>query len=213
MFPPAWEIIPSLMYPLRETIEIALLATAWAFCGALVLGLLGARNVHSSTIVYRVARGLLGVLRSVPSLLYALMFVSMVGLGPLPGIMGLACHVTGALGRYFAEAFELAKKDTIEAAKMDGARKARIIWNIVLPEARPLIVGYTLYYFEHCVRQATLLGLVGAGGIGVRLILSIRLFRSEEVAACMIVILGAVFALDVISSFIRNRFIFDTGQL
>ena len=96
---------------------------------------------------------------------------------------------------------------------MDGARKARIIWNIVLPEARPLIVGYTLYYFEHCVRQATLLGLVGAGGIGVRLILSIRLFRSQEVAACMIVILGAVFALDVISSFIRNRFIFDTGQL
>jgi len=213
MIPPMWSKIPALLHPLRETIEIAVVATALAAFGSLALGLFGARNIHSNEILYRSARSVMSLLRSVPSLLYALVFVSMVGLGPLPGVMGLACHVTGALGRYFSEAFELAKKETIEAAKIDGAGRLRIIWHIVMPEARPLLIGYTLYYFEHCVRQATLLGLVGAGGIGVPLIMSIRLFRSQEVAACMIVILGTVFALDAISTVIRRKFIYEEGKL
>ena len=213
MIPPAWEKIPSLMRPLLETVEIALVATFFAFFSSISLGLMAAKNIHSNWFVYRVAHLTLNALRSVPSLLYALIFVSMVGLGPLPGIMGLACHVTGALGRYFAEAFELAKKETIEAGKMDGANRFQVIWHIVIPDARPLLIGYTMYYFEHCVRQATLLGLVGAGGIGVPLIMSLRLFRTEEVAACMIVILTTVFALDAVSSFIRRRFIYEEGVL
>lgn len=213
MIPPSWQKIPSLIEPLRETIEIAVVSISLAFFGAIVLGLMAAKNVNRSRVLYRLARGTLSALRSIPSLLYALIFVSMVGLGPLPGIMGLACHVTGALGRYFSEAFELSPKETIEAAKMDGAGRIRVIWYIIIPAARPLIVGYTLYYFEHCVRQATMLGLVGAGGIGVPLILSLRLFRHQDAAACMIVILGTVFTLDAVSSIIRWRFIHDSGTL
>ena len=213
MFPPAFSKIPGLINPLIETLEIALIATFLAFFSSLALGLLAAKNIHNNELIYRAAHITLNALRSVPSLLYALMFVSMVGLGPLPGIMGLACHVTGALGRYFAEAFELAKKETIEAAKIDGATRLQIIRYIVIPDARPLLIGYTLYYFEHCVRQATILGLVGAGGIGVPLILAIRLFKTQEVAACMIVILTTVFALDAISSVIRRRYIYEEGKL
>ena len=215
MLPPNWGKIPSLLGPLRETVEIGLVAIFWSVLCSLVLGVLAARNLNRYRVVYLAARQLLNLLRGVPALLYALIFVSMVGLGAFPGVLGLVCHTTGALGRYFAETFELAEPHALEAAEIDGANRLQIIWYVVIPEAMPSLVGYTLYYFEFCVRQATILGFVGAGGIGVPLIMSIRLFRSQDVAACMLVILGSILVLDRLSSLIRYRliprFVFSYG--
>jgi len=205
MFPPAWSKIPSLMIPLLETVEIAVVSIAWASIGALILGLLGAQNVSPWPWTYQSARFLLNTLRGIPSLLYAMLFVAMVGLGPFPGVLGLVCHCVGALGRYFAEAFESADIEPIEAAKVDGANRIQVVWYVLIPNVRHLLIGYILYYFEYGVRASTLLGLVGAGGIGVPLFVSLRLFRAQEVAAELLVILGAVFVLDRMSAMIRRR--------
>jgi len=205
MFPVAWSKIPSLLTPLRESLEIAVVSIAWASVGALFLGLLGARNVSPWPWTYQAARFLLNALRGIPSLLYALLFVSMVGLGAFPGVLGLVFHCVGALGRYFAEAFESADIEPIEAGKVDGANRLQIIWYVLLPDVRHLLIGYILYYFEYCVRTSTLLGLVGAGGIGVPLLISLRMFRTGEVAAELLVILATVFVLDRMSATIRRR--------
>ena len=205
MWPPAWDVIPSLLGPLLESVEIAVVSIAWASLGALILGLLGARNVNPIGWLYHLARIILNALRGIPSLLYALMFVAMVGLGPFPGVLGLVCHCIGALGRYFAEAIETADREPIEAAMVDGANRLQLIWYVILPGVAHLLVGYILYYFEYCIRTSTMLGFVGAGGIGVPLLVSIRLFRTHEVAATLLVILVTVFILDRTSALIRQQ--------
>jgi len=205
MFPPAWAKIPSLLNPLAESLEIAVVSIFWAAIGALLLGLLAARNVNPWPPLYQGARMLLNLLRGIPSLLYALLFVSMVGLGPFPGVLGLVFHCVGAMGRYFAEAFEATNMEPIGAAKVDGASRLQIIAFVLIPDVFHLLVGYVLYYFEYCVRSSTMLGLVGAGGIGVPLLVSIRLFRPKEVSACMLLILATVFVLDRGSAMIRRR--------
>jgi len=205
MWPPAWAKVPGLLGPLLESVEIAVVAIAWASLGALVLGLLGARNVNPIGWLYQAVRIVLNTLRGIPALLYALIFVAMVGLGPFPGVLGLVCHCTGSLGRYFAEAFETADREPIEAAMVDGANRLQIIGYVILPDVAHLLIGYVLYYFEYCIRTSTLLGFVGAGGIGVPLLVSIRLFRTREVAVTLLVILAAVFVLDRTSAWIRRQ--------
>jgi len=205
MWPPAWSAIPGLLEPLLESVEIAVVAIAWASFGALILGLLGARNINSIGWLYQAVRILLNTLRGIPALLYALVFVAMVGLGPFPGVLGLACHCTGSLGRYFAEAFESSDPGLIEAGKSVGAHKGQIIVHFVLSDTLPLLIGYILYYFEYCIRTSTLLGFVGAGGIGVPLLVALRLFRTREVAAILMLILATVFTLDRTSAFIRRQ--------
>jgi len=213
MWPPAWAKVPSLLKPLGESLAIALVATFWASLGAVVMGLCAARNVCPWPWLYHGARMVLNVLRGIPSLLYALLFVSMVGLGPFPGVLGLVFHCTGAMGRYFAEAFEAADMEPIEAAKVDGASRFQIVVHVLLPGTSYLLISYVLYYLEYCVRSSTMLGLVGAGGIGVPLLVSIRLFRPKEVAACMLVILAAVFLMDRGSAVIRRKVLGETRGL
>jgi len=213
MWPMAWDKVPSLIGPMRESIEIAVVSIAWASLGALFIGLLAAKNVSPSPWLYQAARSLLNALRGIPSLLYALIFVSMVGLGPFPGVLGLVFHCIGAMGRYFAEAFESADMEPIEAAKVDGASRVQIIWFVLIPNVGHLLIGYVLYYFEYCIRTSTLLGLVGAGGIGVPLLVSLRLFRTGEVAVELLMILTVVFILDRFSAVVRSRILGVKGAL
>ena len=213
MWPLAWGKVPSLLGPMRESIEIAVVSIAWASLGALFVGLLAAKNVSPWPWLYQVARSLLNALRGIPSLLYALIFVSMVGLGPFPGVLGLVFHCIGAMGRYFAEAFESADMEPIEAAKVDGASRVQIIWFVLIPNVGHLLIGYVLYYFEYCIRTSTLLGLVGAGGIGVPLLVSLRLFRTGEVAVELLMILTVVFILDRFSAVVRSRILGVKGAL
>ena len=129
----------------------------------------------------------------------------MVGLGPFPGVLALAAHVTGALGRYFSEAIETVDPEVVKAVVSTGASKTQVVMRGILPEVKPLFINYVLYYLENNFRAATVLGLVGAGGIGMELITSMRLFRSNEVLTILIIMVSMVTVIDRTSAHIRKQ--------
>jgi len=207
MVPPSGGILTKLGEPLAETFQIAIMATIFATIIAIPLSFLAARNLMPIGVIYQTTRAILGILRGIPPLLYALLFVSMVGLGPFAGVLALTCHCIGTLGRYFSEAYENMNPELINAAKATGANKMQTIIHAIIPEVSALLIGYVLYYFEYNVRTGTVLGLVGAGGIGLQLMISIHLFKYGEVATIMLVIIAIIVIMDRLSVMARTRLI------
>ena len=207
MIPPSGSILSKLGQPLAETFQIAIMAIIFATIVALPFSFLAARNIMPNGVIYQTARAILGILRGIPPLLYALLFVSMVGLGPFAGVLALTCHVVGAMGRFFSEAVENINPEIIDAAKASGANKVKTIVHAIIPELGALILGYILYYFEYSVRTGTVLGLVGAGGIGLPLMISIHLFKYGEVATILLVIIAIIVIMDRLSVMARTKFI------
>lgn len=207
MFPPNFRIFPKIVPRIIETLQMAIVSIILATAIALPLSFLAAKNTSPAYPVYRATRLLLNFLRSIPTLLYALIFIAMVGLGPFPGILGLTCHCVGTLGKYFSEAIENMNPGIIEATEATGANKIQVIIFAIVPELKALLLGYVLYYFEYCIRTATMMGVVGAGGIGMELLMHIRLFRYQETLAILIVIVAMVTSVDTISFLIRKRMI------
>lgn len=207
MVPPSGSILTKLGQPLAETFQIAIMAIIFATIVALPFSFLAARNIMPNGVIYQAARGILGILRGIPPLLYALLFVSMVGLGPFAGVLALTFHCIGALGRYFSEAVENINPEIMNVAKATGANKVKSIVHAVIPELGALILGYILYYFEYNVRTGTILGLVGAGGIGLQLMISIHLFKYGEVATTLLVIIAIIIIMDRLSVMARTRLI------
>ena len=205
MFPPDLSILQNLMVKVGETIQIAIMGTTLGTIIALPLSFLAARNVMKYQVIYQAARGLFDLCRGINEIVWALLFVSMVGLGPFPGVLALTVHLTGALGRYFSEAIETVNPEILRAIRSTGAKKVHVLSNAVFPEIKPLLLNYIMYYFEHSVRAATVLGLVGAGGIGFELLTSIRLFKTQEVLTTLIVMVILVIIVDRTSAFIRNQ--------
>lgn len=158
-------------------------------------------------VIYHSMRTFFDICRGINEIIWALLFVSMVGLGPFPGVLALAVHLIGALGKYFSEAIENVNPEIIHTIAATGANKIQIIFHAVIPQIKSLFVGYIFYYFEHSVRAATVLGLVGAGGIGLELLTSIKLFKLKEVSAIMIVMVVMVTAIDRSSAYMRNKII------
>ena len=149
--------------------------------------------------------GILNVLRSISELIWAILFVAAVGLGPFPGALALGMNYGGILGRLYAEAIENVDKGPIEALEATGASRLQVIMFAILPQALPQFVTYNLYWFEVGVRSATVLGMVGAGGIGFELITAIRLFEWREVGVILLFILAMVTIIDLASTYIRSR--------
>lgn len=207
MIPPSGNILSSIWAPLGETIQIALMAIILSSIVALPLSFLAARNFMTNGMIYQIARTILGILRGIPALLYAVFLVSMVGLGPFAGLSALALSNIGSLGRYFSEAIENINPEITDAVKATGADKVKVIVHAVIPELSVLIVGYILYYFESNIRNATVLGLVGAGGIGLLLIINIHLFKYGEVATIMLVLIAVVVITDRLSFMVRTKLI------
>jgi len=204
MFPPSTENIRLLVGPLLETVQIAIISITVSSMIAVPTSFLSARNTNRSYLVFRL---LINILRTFPALIYALIFVAMVGLGPLAGILGLIFHNIGALSKYFSEAIENINPELILAIKSTGANKIQQIRYAIIPELKPLFAGYILYYFESNVRAATILGLVGAGGIGFKLTQAIKLFQHHEVLTILIMIIVMVIIIDILSSIVRNKII------
>lgn len=207
MIPPSGGILTTLGQPLAETFQIAIMAIIFSSIIALPFSFLAAINIMPNGVIYQTARGILGILRGIPPLLYALLFVSMVGLGPFAGVLALSFHCIGALGRFFSEAIENINPEVIDVAKASGANKVKTIIHAVIPELGALILGYILYYFEYNVRTSTVLGLVGAGGIGLPLMISIHLFKYGEVATILLVIIAIIVIMDRLSVMARTRLI------
>lgn len=187
------------------TLATALWGTVFALVAAFFLAPLAARNFTPGPIAYRLARETLNFTRAMPDLLLALIFVAALGLGPLPGALALGVHTAGFLGKFFAESLERVDKGVCEGVAATGANFPQMVmyagWPSILREA----LGYVLYILDRNVRMASVLGLVGAGGIGLALHDTLRLFDYDQSAALILVILATILIIDYASAWLRGR--------
>jgi phosphonate transport system permease protein len=187
-----------------QTLQMALWGTFLAIIVAIPLGLLGSRNIAPIWIQQPVRR-LLDLIRSIPDLVVALIFISAVGLGPFAGVMAIMFNTGGVLAKLFAEAVESIDKGPVEGVRATGAVTLQeIAWGVI-PQVAPLWVSYALYRFESSARSATVLGLIGAGGIGQVLVDSTQSFAYDQTGCIVLVIVVAVSMIDLLSQAIRTR--------
>lgn len=188
------------------TLQIALWGTALAVVSAVPLGLLASANLTPAW-VHQPVRRLLDAFRAINEMVFAMLFVVAVGLGPFAGVLALWVHTTGTLAKLFSEAVEAIDPQPIEGIRSTGAGALHEIVYGVLPQVMPLWISYTLYRFEANVRSASVVGMVGAGGIGVVLWEVIRGFQYAQTAAAMLIIVVSVSLIDLISARIRKALI------
>jgi phosphonate transport system permease protein len=195
------------LHALAETLAMAFLGTLIAAVAALPLGFLGARNVAPAALLhFGLRRGFDG-LRGIDSLIWALIFVSAVGMGPFAGILAIAVPDTGVFAKLFAEAIENADRRPVEAVRATGGGRLAEARYGLLPQVLPVILSHVLYFFESNVRSASILGVVGAGGIGLALSDRIRLNNWDEVGFLVLLILATVIVIDTVSARIRRGII------
>lgn len=207
MFPPDVSNLSRFLLKAVETLQMAIVGSTLGALMALPLSFLAARNVTPNKYIYHLLRTIFDAFRAINEVVWGLIFVSMVGLGPFPGVLALAVHVTGALGRYFSESIETVDPEIIKAIISTGASKVQVIARGIFPQVKPLFFNYALYYLENNFRAATVLGLVGAGGIGMELLTSMRLFKSEEVLTILLIMVVMVTCIDRTSAYIRKKII------
>jgi len=205
MVPPKWSFAEVVWKPAIETIYISVWGNVLASLIGLPLGVLAARNITRLAPVRFVAKSILNLFRSISELIWAIFFVAAVGLGPFPGAVALGMNYAGILGRLYAEAIENIDPGPVEALQATGAGRIQVILFAIFPQVLPQFVTYMLYWFEVGVRSATVLGMVGAGGIGFELVTTIKLFEFRETAVILLVIFGMVTIIDYASTLIRSR--------
>jgi phosphonate transport system permease protein len=207
MVPPELSYLSFLLGPTIETVQIAVWGTVIAVMASAPLALLAAQNTSPHPLVYFVTRVFLNLLRSINELIYALLLVSAVGLGPFPGVLAIALHATGMLAKFVAEEIEHVNRGPVEALQATGAGRMQTILYGILPQVLPAVVGYILYRFDVSIRSATVLGLVGAGGLGFSLITTMKMFKYHDTAACIVIIILLVWAADWISGHLQKKII------
>ncbi len=186
------------------TVSIALWGTVLAIGLAVPLGLLGARNLSPHPVVYHLARRVMDVLRAVNEFVFALMFVTAVGLGPFAGMLALGIHTGGVLGKLLSETIEAIDPGQMEGVAAVGAGGLHVVSFGVVPQVLPNFLSYVLLRFESDIRSASVIGMVGGGGIGFYLWDTIRSFNDREAATVILLIVAMVMCVDVVSSRIRR---------
>jgi phosphonate transport system permease protein len=189
-----------------ETIQMALWGTALAVIAGIPLGVMSSENVCPWWVVQPTRRAM-DMLRAINEMVFALLFLVAVGLGPFAGVLALFVHTTGVVAKLFSEAVEAIDPRPVEGIRATGATKLQEIIYGVIPQVIPLWISYSLYRFESNVRSATVLGIVGAGGIGFSLYEYIRTFDYSATAAILIIIIVSVSILDLFSQRLRKLFI------
>ena len=203
-FPPDFGDWRDYLVELVITLQIALWGTALALVCSVPLSLLAASNIAPWWIHHPVRR-VLDACRSINEMVFALLFVVAVGLGPFAGVLALWVHTTGVLAKLFSEAVEAIDPQPVEGIRATGANVLHEIFYGVIPQVLPLWLSFALYRFESNVRSASVVGMVGAGGIGMVLWDVIRGFQYGRTAAVLIMLVVAVSAIDILSSFLRKR--------
>ncbi len=204
LFPPDIDAATTVFGATVETLQIAVAGTLLSIAASVLLGILAATNL-TPVWVHQPVKWLLGALRGIPLILLALMFVTIVGLGPFPGVLAIAFHSTGMLGKFYAEAMEGARRGPLEALDSAGASWWQRIRFGILPQVAPDLARDTLFRFELNFRDSLVLGLVGAGGIGFYIQLYARGFQYAKVATLTIVVLIVVIAVEQLSVAVRAR--------
>ena len=205
MFPPSLERMGPVLTALVQTVEMAVMGNLLGLPFALLLALLAARNLSPHPVVYYAARGFVTLLRTVPALVYGIFMIAAVGLGPRAGVFTLALFTTGFCGRFFAEAMEEVKPEPVEALTAIGATRTGVLFSTIIPEALPSLINTMLFNLEHTVRASTVLGIVGAGGIGIELLVSFRTFHYDEACTILLSVFIMVILVERLCSVIRKR--------
>jgi phosphonate transport system permease protein len=204
MFPPSTGAhLPLLLHAMGETLAIAFLGTLIAALLAFPVSFIAASNTTPSVVVHFLTRRGLDTIRGIDVLIWALVFVGVVGLGPFAGILAIAVSDAGAFGKLFSETIETADRKPIEGVLSTGGSQLQVIRFALIPQILPVIISQVLYYFESNVRSATIIGIVGAGGIGLQLSEQIRTYDFDQVAFVIIMILITVAAIDWICGRLR----------
>jgi phosphonate transport system permease protein len=206
MVPPDLTVLPAALRGAVGTIEIALLGTVLAAALAVPLGFLSARNVAPPGLYYAV-RTALNFFRSIDTLVYALLFVAAVGLGPFPGMLAVVAYTTTSLAKLYSETIEGIEPGPVDAIRATGATRLQVLRFGILPQVLPLFLSYVLYRFESNVRAATVLGFVGAGGIGLYLQTYLRMIDYPAASTVLLVTVAMVMVVDFASARIRARLV------
>lgn len=201
---PDWEVLRRGIDGTIVTVQMSIVGILFAALFSIPLGLLAARNV-ASPMVYSSTRLFLSFIRTVPDLVWAILFVVIVGLGPWAGTLAIIVGTTGSFGKLFAESIESIDPGPVEAVRATGADPLPVSVFAVLPQAMPMVLSYVLFYWESTVRNATVFGLVGAGGIGQHIQAAFSLLRYDRLAVYILCIFVAVVVIDRISALLRQR--------
>lgn len=204
---PNWAFVSQTVGPLLETINMAIIASVIGCGVALPAAFLASRVSTPNRLTYLVDRSILNVIRSLPDLLYALVFVTAIGIGPLAGILALILFNLGVTAKLLSETIDGVDPGPIEAAWAGGAARTQMISTAILPQVLPNYVAYALYVFELNVRASTVIGFVGAGGLGFLLQVQLSFFRYENVAVIIIELFVAVFLIELVSLRLRRRLV------
>ena len=204
--PPDFSGSGNWLKPLMDTLAMSVAGTSLAIVLSLPLALLGARNTSPHPALYYIARGILNGLRSIPELIMGILFVAAVGFGALPGVLALGLHSIGMIGKFFAEAIEHVDKGPVEAVRSAGTSQMQVVMHGVLPQVLPQMADVSVYRWEYNFRASTVMGMVGAGGIGAELMGSLRIMQYREVSAILLIILLMVTLVDMLGSLLRKRF-------
>ena len=223
LFPPdlSGKVVANALEGAWETLAISLIGTLLSVVIALSLAFFGSRNLVYAGLLYEMearrhrvllrripylaAKTILNFLRTIPELLWALVFVFLVGLGPFPGVLALGVHTGGVLGKLFAEVLEDVDLQPVESLQSTGAGKVQILFYAILPQVLPQFVSYTLYRWEVNIRVAAVLGFVGAGGLGQRIHIALSLFLEQQLLTLLIALYVLVTAVDYLSAYLRRR--------
>ena len=204
---PNWEFLPKVVEPMLETLQIAIIA-AFIGCGiALPISFLASRTTVPNRPTLTITRGILSVVRAIPDFLYALIFVAAVGIGPLPGILALIFFNIGVVAKLLSETVDGVDPGPIEAADAGGSTRAQMVRWSVLPQVLPNYVAFSLYAFELNVRASTVLGFVGAGGIGFLLRVQYGFSAWSNVSVIIISLFVVVFFIEIVSIRLRRRLV------
>ncbi len=225
MFPPdlSWDFLSLLGRPIVETIQLSLMGTFMAVAIGFPLGLLATRSLTFTGILneremtdsrrsvyllrkgtYLLVRAILSLFRTIPEFVWAFMFVRAVGLGPFPGVLAIGISYAGMLGKVYSEILEHVNPGPLEALQATGASRLTILLYGLLPQALPNLVSYTLYRWECAIRASTILGFVGAGGIGQQIEISMRMFNFNQVLTLVGILFVMVAGVDTLSARIRR---------
>ena len=202
-FPPNFSNWRSYLQDTLETVAMGIWGTLLSAILAVPLAILASGNLCPAWVVFPIRR-LLDAMRAINEVVFALIFVVAVGLGPFAGVLALFIHTSGILAKLFSEAIEAIEVGPVEGIRATGASKVQEIMFGVIPQVVPLWTSFTLYRFESNVRSAAVLGIVGAGGIGVSLYQSFRAFEYQEVCAILIILIVTVGIIDTISAKLRQ---------
>jgi len=204
---PNWEFLPRTVDPMLETFKMAVVASVVGCLVALPVAFLASRVTAPNSAVFLADRAVLSVVRAIPDILYALVFVAAVGIGPLPGMAALVLFNVGVVAKLLSETVDGVDLGPIEAARAGGGNRTQTVRWAVLPQVLPNYVAYSLYTFELNIRASTVIGIVGAGGIGNLLLGQYRFFAWSNVSVIVVELFAFVFLIELVSIWLRRRLV------